>query len=367
VDVLDAVGATPVVRLDRLAGHSSAELFAKWEGLNPGGSVKDRPARFLVRQARELGLLGPGGVIIESTSGNFGVALAMIGAAAGYRVIIVVDPKVPPAHRRVIEAYGAEVVEVTEPDESGGYFKPRLELANRLAQEIEGAFRPDQHFSLMNAAAHFQETGPEIFAQMDGAIDYLVVAVSTAGQLRGLAEYFRSRACGTKIIGVDAVGSGVFGGPRHAYLQSGIGLAWPPSNLDLGLLDRAYKVRDDDAFSASRLLAQAEGLLAGPSSGAVAFVGMHLAQCVEPGARVLCVLSDTGQRYLETVYDDDWLAEQGLKVCTDLADLRGRAARLEALSRESLAAGVLQAEGFAPSHAPTSTALLNEIARKLMA
>jgi cysteine synthase len=367
VDVLDAVGATPVVRLDRLAGHSPAELYAKWEGLNPGGSVKDRPARFIIRHARRLGLLGPGGVIIESTSGNFGVALAMIGAVDGYRVIIVVDPKVPPAHRRVMEAYGAEVVEVSEPDESGGYFKPRLELANRLAREIDGAFRPDQHFSLMNAATHFQETGPEIHAQMDGTIDYLVAAVSTAGQLRGLAEYFRSRACGTKIVGVDAVGSGAFGGPLHAYLQSGIGLGWPPSNLDIGLLERAYKVADDDAFSTARLLAQAEGLLAGPSSGAVAFVGMHLAECAEPRTRIVCVLSDTGQRYLDTLYDDDWLAEHGVKICTDLADLRARAARLEAMSPESLSAGVGRAEGFVPPDTPASTALLNEIARELMA
>jgi len=364
--VLDAVGATPVVRLDRLAGHSPAELYAKWEGLNPGGSVKDRPARFIVSQARRLGLLGPGGVIIESTSGNFGVSLAMIGAVAGYRVIIVVDPKVPPAHRRVMEAYGAEVVEVSEPDESGGYFKPRLEVANRLASEIDGAFRPDQHFSLMNAAAHFQETGPELRAQMDGTIDYLVIAISTAGQLRGLAEYFGSFACGTKIVGVDAIGSGALGGPLHAYHQSGIGLAWPPSNLDVSLLERAYKVADDDAFSTARLLAQTEGLLAGPSSGAVAFVGMHLAECAEPGTRIVCVLSDTGQRYLETLYDDDWLAEHGVKICTDLTDLRARAARLEAMSSESLSAGVGRAQGFAPPNPPASTALLNEIARELM-
>ncbi len=366
VDVLDAVGGTPLVRLDRLAGHSPAQLYAKWEGLNPGGSVKDRPARFIIRQARQLGLLRPGGVIIESTSGNFGVALAMIGAVAGYRVIIVVDPKVPIAHRRAMEAYGAELVEVSEPDESGGYFKPRLELANRLAREIDGAFRPDQHFSLMNAATHFQETGPEIHAQMDGTIDYLVVAVSTAGQLRGLAEYFRSRACGTQIVGVDAIGSGVFGGLRHAYLQSGIGLAWPPSNLDVSLLDRAYKIADDDAFSTARLLAQAEGLLAGPSSGAVAFVGMHLAEA-EPGSRIVCVLSDTGQRYLETLYDDDWLAEHGVKICADLADVRARAARIEAMSRESVRDEVGRAEGFVPLNPPASTALLNEIARELMA
>ncbi|WP_406269477.1 cysteine synthase family protein [Streptomyces sp. NBC_00191] len=367
MNVLDAIGETPLVRFDRLAPPGSATLYAKWEALNPGGSVKDRPARHLVQEAKRLGLLKPHGVIVEATSGNFGIALAMIGAVLGHRVVVVVDPKLPPAHRRVMEAYGAELVEVTQPDESGGYFRPRMETANRLAMEIDGAFRPDQHFSLMNAAAHYQETGPEILAQTDGRLDYLVVAVSTAGQLRGLSEYFRQHSPGTRVVGVDAVGSGVFGGARHAYLQSGIGLAWPPSNLDLDLVDLMYKVEDRDAFATCRQLARCEGLLAGSSSGAVAFVGLHLSQQADPDTRIVCVLSDTGQRYLETVYDDDWVAERGLDVSVSPAELRDRAARLTPLPRQSVVDSVRSAEPFTPSYAPTTTAVLNKAATQRMA
>ncbi|MGK5730420.1 PLP-dependent cysteine synthase family protein [Streptomyces sp. URMC 124] len=365
--VLDAVGSTPLVRLEKLAPAGSAALFAKWEALNPGGSVKDRAAKFLIEEALRQGLLRPDGVIIEATSGNFGIALAMIGAVLGHRVIIVVDPKLPPAHRRVMEAYGAEIVVVTEPDESGGYFRPRLETANRLAVEIEHAFRPDQHFSLMNAAAHYQGTGPEILSQMEGRLDYLVVAVSTAGQLRGLSEYTRRHSPATRVIGVDAVGSGIFASERHAYLQSGIGLAWPPSNLDLDLVDAMYQVGDRDAFATCRHLARREGLLAGSSSGSVAFVGLHLAQRAAPGARIACVLSDTGQRYLETVYDDGWLAAQGLDVDLPLSEVRSRAAALEPLSRGSVLRAVSAAEPFTPRHAPATTAVLNSAAEAAMA
>lgn len=366
MNVLDAIGDTPLIRFDGLAQPGSAALYAKWEALNPGGSVKDRPARHLIREARRLGLLKPHGVIVEATSGNFGIALAMVGAVLGHRVVVVVDPKLPPAHRRVMEAYGAELVEVTEPDESGGYFRPRMETANRLAMEIDGAFRPDQHFSLMNASAHYHETGPEILAQMDGQLDYLVVAVSTAGQLRGLSEYIRQYSPGTRVVGVDAVGSGAFGGTRHAYLQSGIGLAWPPSNLDLDLIDLMYKVDDQDAFATCRHLARSEGLLAGASSGAAAFVGLHLAQEVGPESRILCVLSDTGQRYLETVYDDGWVTERGLHVSVPIAELRDRAAGLTQLPRQHVYDSVRSAEPFTSPYAPTTTAVLNRAAAQAM-
>jgi cysteine synthase len=289
----------------------------------------------------------------------------MIGAVTGHRVVIVVDPKLPPAYRRTMLAYGAEVVEVSERDDSGGYFTARLETANRIAREI-GGFRPDQHFSLMNAAAHFQETGPEILAQMQGRIDYLVVAVSTAGQLRGLSEFIRQHSLDTQIIGVDAVGSGAFGGERHAYLQSGIGLAWPPSNLALDLVDSLYEAGDADAFATCHHLARREGILAGASSGAVTFVGLHLAQRAAVGARILCMLSDSGQRYLETIYDKEWLAAHDLQVDIPLSGLHERAVGLQVLPGESVAASVRVAQQFAPVNDRASTRLLNQAARELM-
>ncbi|HEV2374592.1 MAG TPA: cysteine synthase family protein [Streptosporangiaceae bacterium] len=362
MDILDAIGETPIVDLSSLAGAGRVSLLGKWEGVSPGGGIKDRPARRLVTEAERMGLLRPRGVIIEATSGNFGISLAMIGAVRGYRVIIVVDPKVSPSHRRVMEAYGAEIIEVTEPDASGGYFWTRLETANRLAQEIPASFRPDQHFSLMNAAAHFRETGPEILRQLCGQLDYLVVAVSTAGQLRGLGSYMRVHSPGTRVVGVDAVGSGVFGGERHPYLQSGIGLAWPPSNLDVAVVDLMYKVEDSDSFATCRHLARKAGILAGSSSGSVTFVGLHLAQTLPAHQRILCVLSDSGERYLDTLYDAKWAAERGLDCSLSISELRDRALGLKPVPRSDVERAIADNLHTVAPHAPASTAALNSAA-----
>ena len=362
MSVLETIGATPIVPLSSLVPPDCGQLLGKWEGANPGGSVKDRPALRLIREAERHGFLKPGGVIIEATSGNFGVALAMMGAALGYRVIIIVDPKVPPAHRRIIQAYGAVIAEVDQPDDSGGYFKPRLEMANRLARGIAGSFRPDQHFSVVNALAHYCETGPEIIAQMGpDTLGYLVVAVSTAGQLRGLGEFISRNSPATRLVAVDAEGSGVFGGERHAYLQSGIGLAWTPSNLDINLVDQVYRVPDADAFATCRHLARGQGLLAGSSSGAVAYVGMHLALEAPVHCRILCMLSDSGERYLDTLYDNGWVARHNLPVRMDLAELRERAARLQPLPREGVLQAIADAGCFVPADPPESTSLLNAV------
>lgn len=366
IDLLDSIGDTPLLRLNRFFPRAGTPLLAKWEAMNPGGSVKDRPARHIVLTAEERGLLRPGGTIVEATSGNFGVALAMIGAARGYRVVIVIDPKLPPAYRRIMRAYGAELVEVTTPDESGGYFKPRLDTANRLAAEIPGAFRPDQHFSLLNAAAHFTHTGPEILRQAGSQVDYLVVAVSTAGQIRGLGEYFRLHSPNTVIVGVDAVGSGVFGGPVSAYLQTGIGLGWSPVNLELNRIDLMFRVSDADAFAACRALAQREGVLAGASSGAVAFVGLHVAMLAGSDEHVVCVFSDGGGRYLDTVYDDAWLARHGIVADVPISVLADRAAMLEPLRSDEVRRGITAADPCSPADPPTSTAGLNHIAARTM-
>ncbi len=370
VHLSDTIGGTPLVRLDRFLDRRGEPILAKWEAVNPGGSIKDRPAAHIVRAAENAGLLRPGGTIVEATSGNFGVALAMIGAARGYRVIIVIDPKLPFAHRKSMAAYGAEIVEVTEPDASGGYFQPRLETANRIAAALPDAFRPDQHFSLMNAAAHFFGTAREIIAQSADPVDHLVVPVSTAGQVRGLGEYFRQFSPHTRIVAVDAVGSGALGGDRHAYLQTGIGLAWPPSNLDVGLIDEMYRVVDADAFATCRHLATRQGLLAGASSGSVVFAALHLAQTVRPDARIVCVLSDSGVRYLDTVYDDDWLRANGVTLPADFDALLARAGALAELQRADVLAQVARvaaAGKFEPAFAPSTTASLNAAAARSMA
>lgn len=363
--ILDTIGNTPLLELRRMPPAGS-RVVVKWEAANPSGSVKIRPALHIVDRAEELGLLRPGSTIIESTSGNFGVALAMIGAVRGYRVVIVTDPKLPPQFVAAMRAYGAEMVLVDQPDSSGGYFRSRLAAADRLAREIPGSFRPDQHFSLLNPAAHHASTAPELLDQLDGARpDYLVVAVSTAGQLRGVATYFRRHSPATRLVAVDAQGSGALGGHTHAYLQTGIGLAWTPSNLDPDLVDEAYKVPDRLAFAACRALARQEGLLAGVSSGSVIAVALALAARA-PRALVAGVLSDSGEKYLQTAYEDGWLAEHGLPVLGP-EELRARCAELTPVRCEGLTA----LDG-GPWSADTSwrsepTRVLNELAAAALA
>lgn len=319
--VLDTVGDSPSFPLIHSTDSRSARIVAKWERTNPAGSVKDRPALHLVDFAERTGLLQPGGTIIESSSGNFGISLAMIGAARKYRVIILVDPKATPANLRVLHAYGAEVVVVTEQDDTGSYHKTRIARANELAAAIPNSFRPDQCFNLANSEAHYQATGPEIVAEV-GYPDVVVAAVSTGGQLGGLSRYFRDRSPKTVLVGVDAEGSQIFGGQSAAYAVPGVGLGWTPVNLDLALVDDAFKISSELVFQACRALARHEGILAGASSGAVYLAALRYARTLRPGQTVVAMLSDSGDRYLDTVFDPAWLEERGLSARTpDLEQL----------------------------------------------
>jgi cystathionine beta-synthase/cysteine synthase A len=309
--VLGTVGNTPAFALQRSTRTGSGRIVVKWERTNPAGSVKDRPALHLVELAERRGLLRPGGTIIESSSGNFGISLAMIGAARGYHVLVLVDPKATPANLKALAAYGAEVIVVTEQDDTGSYHKTRIARANELATKILGSFRPDQCFSLGNSDAHLTGTGPEITEEV-GDPDVLVASVSTGGQLGGLSRYFRGKRSPTRLVGVDAEGSAIFGGDSNPYLVPGVGLGWTPTNLDLGLIDAAFKLPSELVFQACRALARHEGVLAGASSGAVYVVALHYALQLPPGATVLALLPDSGDRYLDTVFDEGWLVERGL-------------------------------------------------------
>lgn len=326
--VLGTVGGTPAFPLLRSTGPGVARLVAKWERGNPGGSVKDRPALHLVETAERRGLLRPGGTIIESSSGNFGLSLAMIGAARGYRVVVLVDPKATPANLKALAAYGAEVIVVTEKDDTGSYHKTRISHANELASQTPGAFRPDQCFSLGNGDAHLLTTGPEITADV-GDPALLIATVSTGGTLGGLSRYFRGRGSATRCVGVDAEGSRIFGGEPGPYFVPGLGLGWTPANLDLDLLDSAFKLPSELVFQACRALARHEGVLAGASSGAVYLVALHFALQLDASDTVLAMLPDSGDRYLDTVFDSMWLAERGLSDYTpSVAELHSLAASL---------------------------------------
>ena len=322
----DCVGSTPLFALQNVVGSTDAELLVKWERANPGGSIKDRPALHIVDMAEELGLLRPGGAIIESSSGNFGISLAMIGAVRGYRVIVLVDAKTTQANLRVLNAFGAETIVVDEPDDTGSFHKTRIVLANQLAREIEGSFRPDQVFNLLNSRAHYLSTGPELLAECGRRLDVVVGTVSSGGQLGGLSRYLHEFAPNVSVVGADAQGSAIFGGPSAPYLIPGIGLGWTPANLDVGLLDTAYKISAEDAFYACRVIARHEGVLAGASSGAALITALRLAMEAGRGARVVCLFSDGGDRYLDTVYEDAWLAEHGISFDgLTIAELRRRA------------------------------------------
>ncbi|PRW62170.1 cysteine synthase family protein [Actinopolyspora mortivallis] len=310
--VLDLVGNSPLISLSDVVVSGGPELVAKWERFNPAGSIKDRPALHLVETAEQMGLLSPGGTIIESSSGNFGISLAMIAAVKGYRAIILVDPKTTDANRAALEAFGAEVIVVHEQDDTGSYHKTRIKLANELAREIPGSFRPDQCFNLLNAAAHYRGTASEILAQFDDSLSAVVTTVSTGGQLGGISRRLRGENREIEIIAADAVGSGIFQPDPAAYATPGVGLGWTPSSVETSLVDRVLWVPDELAFIGCRMLARHEGLLTGASSGMALVAALRLASELPPDRKVCVLFSDGGDRYLNTVYSDEWLKKCGL-------------------------------------------------------
>lgn len=324
--ILATIGQTKIVSLKESTYYDSTVLV-KLERTNPGGSVKDRSALYLIEEAERTGKLIPNGTIIESSSGNFGISLAMIGAAKNYRVIILVDPKTTSTNLRILKAYGAEVIVVTEKDDLNSYHKTRIALANKLHQEIPNSFRPDQCFNILNSEAHYHSTAKELLAQGQ-SLDYVIVSTSTGGQLGGISEYFKQNSPHTKIIAVDIEGSSIFGGPSHGYLMPGMGLGWTPNNIrDISLVDYAYKISDDDAFMACRVLALQEGLLLGGSSGACFMAALNIALQVK-SKNIAFVAADSGDHYLETIYNPDWLRQNGLSIHSSFNQIIDRARKI---------------------------------------
>ena len=331
--LLETVGNTPVVQLRNLTKPHEGKLVVKLESANPGGSLKDRAAWNIIRRAEQEGKLRPGATIIESSSGNFGIALAMIGASRGYRVIAIVDPKITPTNKALFETFGAEVIVVHEKDDSGSYHKTRIARANELHRKIVNSFRPDQCFNLLNGDAHFSFTARELHTQLGNHLSAVVCMVSTGGQLGGISRYFKRYAPRVKVVGVDVRGSTVFGGSPHGYLTPGVGLSWTPVNLhDLAAVDEVYKIDDEEAFVGCRTLVRNEGLLAGVSTGGALTVALRLAMRAGRGDHIAFLAADRGERYLATAFDDQWMTERRLSRDTSIAGLRERAERLRPLS-----------------------------------
>jgi 2,3-diaminopropionate biosynthesis protein SbnA len=327
--ILETIGHTPLITIPNSNRPDEGQILCKYERYNPGGSIKDRAAMHIISEAERRGWLKPGGTIIESSSGNFGISLAMIGAAKGYRVIILVDPKTTSSNLALLKCFGAEVIVVTEQDDSGSYHKTRISLANKLAKEIDHSFRPDQCFNLMNSEAHYRSTAREIMSDCSNRLSVFITAVSTGGQLGGISKYLKTFAPGVQIIGVDAVGSAIFGGEAAAYRIPGIGLGWTPVNLNMNNVDRAYKISDEMAFLTARAFARYEGILMGPSSGACALVALKLAQELTPQDRIVCMISDGGDRYIQTLFNDEWMEEQGFAAHASMDDIRKMARELQ--------------------------------------
>lgn len=309
-NVLEVIGSTPLVRLGRI--HPPGNLVAKIEHTNPGGSVKERIAVAMVDQAEREGRLSPGGTIIEPTSGNTGVGLAMVGAVRGYRVICVVPDKVSVEKQNLLRAYGAQVVVTPTnllPDHPDSYYG----VARRMASEIPGAFHPDQYSNPENPAAHERTTGPEIWQQTDGEVGVLVSGVGTGGTITGCARFLKQQRPDILVVGADPDGS-IFTARDpsevHQYEVEGVGEDFYPETVDLSVIDRFIKVSDQQSFRMTRRLAREEGLLVGGSCGMAA----HAAQVVAvdyPDRLVVVILPDSGRGYLSKVFNDEWMTARG--------------------------------------------------------
>jgi cystathionine beta-synthase len=309
--VLDLVGGTPLVRLQRVGAALGATLLAKLEYMSPGGSVKDRIGLRMIEAAEREGKLEPGGTIVEPTSGNTGVGLAIAAAIKGYRCVFVMPDKIAEEKRALLRGYGAEVVicpTAVPPESPESYYS----VSDRLAEEIPGAYKPDQYSNEANPEAHYETTGPEIWDQTGGEVDAIVFSVGTGGTISGTARYLREQKPDLLVVGADPEGS-IFSRPDnvHPYLVEGIGEDFWPTTFDPSLVDEYVTVSDRDSFRTARKLAREEGLLVGGSGGTAVWAMLEVARRFGPEATLVTLIPDSGRGYLSKLYDDNWLMEHG--------------------------------------------------------
>jgi cystathionine beta-synthase len=312
-DAIAAVGGTPLIRLGRL--HPPGNLVAKIEYLNPAGSIKERIAVHMINRAEEMGLLRPGGTIIEPTSGNTGAGLAMVGAVRGYHVICTVPDKVSKEKIDLLTAYGAEVIVTPTdrlPEDEDSYYG----VARRLAEEIDGAFHPNQYVNRANPEAHYVTTGPEIWEQTDGTTDVLVAGVGTGGTISGTGRYLKEQNPEIEVVGADPEGS-IYTAPTeddiHQYKVEGVGEDFWPETMDPDIVDRYLMVTDQESFTTTRRIARDEGLLVGGSCGMAAHAALRVA-AEDTSKLVVVILPDSGRGYLSKVFNDDWMQANGFEI-----------------------------------------------------
>lgn len=319
--ITDTIGNTPIVRLNRVMAGMEGTITAKVEYLNPGQSIKDRIATKMIDDAEEKGLIKPGGTIIEGTSGNTGMGLALVAAVRGYKCVFTTTDKQSQRKVDLLRALGADVIVCptnVEPDDPESYYS----VAKRLSEEIPNSYYPNQYDNLSNTAAHYETTGPEIWEQTEGKITHYVAGMGTGGTISGTAKYLKEQNPDIQVIGVDSVGSvykhyfetGEFSKEViKPYVTEGIGEDIIPANVDFDLIDDVVQVNDKNSLLMTRRLAKEEGLFVGGSCGAAVFGALEYVKNnpLNPDDLMVIILPDSGTRYVEKIYNDDWMREQG--------------------------------------------------------
>ena len=315
--ILEAIGHTPLVRLNRVTKDLKPQIYVKAEFMNPGGSVKDRIGMTMINDAEKRGLLKPGGTIIEGTSGNTGMGLALVAAVRGYKCVFTTTDKQSKEKVDLLKALGAEVIvcpTAVEPEDPRSYYS----VAKKLAREIPNSYYPNQYDNPMNPEAHYLTTGPEIWEDSEGKITHFVCGLGTGGTISGAGKYLKEKNPGVKIIGVDPYGSLYYDfvktgttSKAKTYVVEGIGEDFFPTTMNLKILDDIIQVNDEECFVVARRLAKLEGLFTGGSGGGCLSGALRLAKDLGPNDFVVALLPDTGMRYLSKVYNDEWMRERG--------------------------------------------------------
>ncbi len=318
----ELIGGTPLVRLNRINARMKATIMVKLESINPGGSVKDRIGLTMIEEAERVGLLRPGGTIVEATAGNTGVGLALSAAARGYRCIFVLPDKMSRDKIDLLKAYGAEVV-ITRTDVPPDSPESYNGVADRLSREIPGAFRPNQFGNPVNPKTHYRTTGPEIWADTDGEVDVFVAGIGTGGTISGAGGYLKEKKPSLTVVGADPAGSILSGDTPKPYKVEGIGEDFFPDTYDRQVVDEMIRITDQESFTMARRLTREEGLLVGGSAGTAVAAALKFAVRLQEEKIIVVMLPDTGRNYISSIFSDHWMEENGFTVETTTQDHGG--------------------------------------------